>query len=708
MPATENNINDLPLDEDWVKNTFMIETDEIPAKNVMKAIYDIDSFKFTDTSLGGSLSINVPPQFTRYADPKFKSRVMERDEVSVSALSTNLGMGHYYSEAIDDNGTNVYFEFGVPKFNNILFYFMSAVDYNQAVIANSGRTPLFYTAGEIMGTAALLIAFPYVAGPLLIAKGAFNFFSKMGLFPGRFDYYYLKPTMFNYWATVNSIVNMMATNLGLLIPTFKTDVSEDVVGVPLEIKSSELDALKKLMPGLMVSGNVLNVQGMVGRAQKAYVKYRIKQLEVIKKINDILESADENTINYIANNGIDIKDMIKLDSGDFIPKDLWNELKKSMGDQPPPPYADEKEDKDENFSKELKDKPPAEVEKLFKDPKEKYKRSLRHEDEQSYLGKVFDTFKTVMNEGARYAVFRVEALGSATESFSNSTTTIGITDKVNEMGKTWRNIKFNVGNGEVPLLGNVIQAASEFLAGTLSGITLGFSNVVASFLAGANVEAPMKWDDSSFSLPSLNFRMKLISPSAHPVAQLRNIYIPLAAILAAALPRSTGPKSYTSPFLCSMFVRGYQKVSLGMITSLSITRGTSNLPYNKYMRPLAVDVDFTVTDFSQVVASPTPEGLLSPGSVVFDDESGISKYVAAITGRDLFSLTHAWDKFKINFSTFVKSYISAVQPETVGMLLGHSTGFIGDIWQSFGVNTISSTNDLIGNDSEFNKQIFGE
>jgi len=703
-----DSFNNLPLDEDWVKNTFMIETDEIPVKNVMKAIYDIDSYKFTDTSLGGSLSINVPPQFTRYADPKFKSRVLERDEVSVEALSTNLGMGHYYSEAIDDNGTNVYFEFGVPKFNNILFYFMSAVDYNQAVIANSGRTPLFYTAGKIMGTVAVVLAFPLIGSAILIVKEIANFLTKMGLFPGRFDYYYLKPTMFNYWATVNSIVSMMATNLGLLFPSLKTDVKEDVVGVPLEIKQSEIDALKKLMPGIMVSGNVLNVQGMVGRAQKAYVKYRVNQVKISEKLSTILQNADENTINFVANNGIDIKNMIKLDTGELIPKDIWKDLKEKMGEKLPPPYADPKDDKDDGLTKALKDKSPTEVEKMFKDPNTKYKRELRHEDEPTYLGKVFETFKTVMNEGARYAIFRVETLGSSTESFSNSTTTIGITDKVNDMGKTWRNIKFNVGNGEVPLLGNVIQAASDFLAGTLSGITMGFSNVVASFLAGANVEAPMKWDDSSFNLPTLNFKMKLISPSAHPVAQLRNIYIPLAAVLAAALPRSTGPKSYTSPFVCSMFVRGYQRVSLGMITSLSITRGTSNLPFNKYMRPLAVDVDFTVTDFSQVVASPTPEGLLSPGSVVFDEESGINRYIAALTGRDLFSLTHFGSKFKINLSNFVKSYISAIQPETVGMLAGDMSGIIGDIWQGFGFNTMSSTSDVIGNDAEFNKQVLGD
>lgn len=276
------------------------------------------------------------------------------------------------------------------------------------------------------------------------------------------------------------------------------------------------------------------------------------------------------------------------------------------------------------------------------------------------------------------------------------------------MGKTWRKIKFNLDGGNIPGLDTVLHALTDFAGGALSGITMGFSNVVASFLSGMHLDAPMRWDDSTFNLPSLNFKMKLVSPSAHPIAQLRGIYIPLAAILAAALPRSTGPRSYTSPFVCSMFVRGYQRVTLGMITSLSITRGTSNLPFNKYMRPLAVDVDFTVTDFSQVLASPTPSSLLSPGDVAFDDESGISRYISALCGRDLFSATHVSSKFKIKLSTFLKSYLIAASPETVGAMIGDALGS-NFLFSMFSGNTKQAAyGDAVGNDVELNKLIMGE
>jgi len=698
IPVNDN----IPDDNDWLEDSFMVKSKDIDFKKVYDNIYDIDTYKFTDTSMGGSVSINVYPQFTRYADIRFPSKLMDRNEVTVTSTSGNYGMGHYYSEAIDDNSTDVYFEFGVPNFNNILFYFLSATDYKTAVIANEGRSPLFYELGKITGSVALIMAFPYITIPLLLAKGVISFLGNMGVFPGRFDYYSVKPTMYNYWATVNSITTMMATELGLLSPMFKNSTDTTKVGIPLGLDQDDLDAMQKLLPGIVTTGNVINVHAMIGGAQKKLMLYRSRQLDQMQKLGNGSPDPKGGTDS-------DVLNALKFKAADLKPKDIFDQSSSVVSAiKADKTYQDAFTKKDKSLLDELKGLNVNNTKNFFNKSDTKYIRKLRNQDKDSYISSALNTFKAIANEGARYAIFRVEDLGSVTDSVSSSTTSVDAVDAINNMGKAWRSIKFNLDGGNVPILGSLIKGMTDFAAGNLDGITAGLSNVVGSFLSGMELDVPMRWDNTNFNLPSLNFKMKLISPSAHPIAQLRGIYIPLAALLAAALPRSTGPRSYTSPFVCSMFVRGYQRVTLGMITSLTITRGTSNLPFNKLKRPLAVDVSFTVTDFSQVLMSPTPSSLLSPGDIAFDDESGIARYISSLCGRDLFSSTHVSSKFKIKASTFLKSYVLALQPETLGALAGD---FVSSNWffESFTDNiNVGNVNDILGNSEEFNKYLMGE
>jgi len=110
------------IDSDWVSDSFMVSGDDMEEDYNFLRFTSTADIKFVDTSMGGNISINSYPQFTRYADIRSRGLYNGRDEVRVGKLAKNIGMGSYYSEAIDDNSTNVYFEFGVPGFNNILYY----------------------------------------------------------------------------------------------------------------------------------------------------------------------------------------------------------------------------------------------------------------------------------------------------------------------------------------------------------------------------------------------------------------------------------------------------------------------------------------------------------------------------------------------------------------------------------------------------------
>ena len=655
------------VDSDWVSNGFLVRSNTLDEPYKTTRFKSIVDKKFVDTSLGGNISINCYPQFTRYCDIRSKGILEGRNDTRVNDLSGNIGMGTYYGSTIDDNSTNVYFEFGVPEFNNIAFFLLNSVDYKQAVVANSGRSPFFYNAGYAFGLGALILAFPVITIGVLIAKAAFSFATNILGSPGKFDHYYLKPTMFTYWSTVNSLVTMMSTELGILSPIFNTDKADPKkVGVPLSIDNDQLSAMSKLMPGLITSGNAINVHAMVARTQVMYSKYFLNRTKDLVSISNSFIPSDEldtyqfreTTVERVTNEDL---------SGS---NDLWSKIK--------PDVSKDKAYGNKKIKKDLKD-----VTDLITTTSEDNKvttstiaddgtvvRDTRVEDESGWINNAVKTATSVFNEGARFAVFRVDHPSSTTESFSNSTTTVGVGDTVNNAGKKWRELKFNVGGGALGFAQTAVNAAVDAVVGATDGVTLGLSNVVAGFLAGASIEVPKRWDQSSANFPSMTFKMQLVSPSAHPIAQLRNIYIPLASILAGALPLSTGPKSHTSPFICNMFVRGRQRINLGMITSLSITRGTSNLPYNKQRRPLAIDVTFTVTDFYDVVAAPIAKDLLSSGNIMYDDESGISRYIQALCARDLYTTVHVFDKAKVKLSRFFQSTELAVSPESIGAWVG--------------------------------------
>jgi len=438
------------------------------------------------------------------------------------------------------------------------------------------------------------------------------------------------------------------------------------VGAPLSITSTDLAAIKKIMPGIITSQNGINIHAMITRGQKRINQHRANRLSLLSAIeNKTLTEADGEKYLYTVKD-LQVDD-VTADSDD---NNLWTRLSKNL--KKDKTYDSGTKPKD--LKDLLTDAAAATAESISKafatDDDGTYNRELREEDSKSWLDNYTETMQSVFNEGARYAVFRVDHVGSTTTSFSNTTTTVGLDEKVNNMGKTFRDMKFNLGGGEIPILSDIMRSVTDVVVGATDGLTLGFTNVVAGFIAGSTLEVNKRWDGSTASLPNHTFKMPLRSPSAHPVAQLQNLYIPLSAVLATVLPKSTGPKSYTSPFLCNAFVRGLERIDKGMVTSVTITAGSSNLPYNKARRPLAFDVTFTVTDFASVISAPTPTDLLSSGSVLYDDEGGLSRYIQTLCGRDLFSTTHVFDKAKIKFSRFLQDHDLMYTSEFLGAKTG--------------------------------------
>ena len=652
LTIAEDNEDLSYYDSEWVVNSFLVKSEDLKGTDAINRYFSPTQLSYVDTSLGGNISINVFPQFTQYADIPLPNITKNTKLPSVNELDPDIGMGRYYGEVIDANAFNVYFTFGVPEFNSMLTFILFSADYRQTVIANTGRSPIAYDIGKIWGTAAFIVGTGVVGVALLLAKSFIKYF----VAPGRFTYYSMKPTMASYWATVNSIVTMMATELGILNPVFMPKEKANLLGGPLQMDQDDMDFLHEYFPDIFRKNNYIDVFAIATKAQRRYLNEFLSNYENFKNTSKDIAKLAEDSIrikkNIYQHDDTNFESYVK--KLNLINSTLYG-YKKQKNEQ----SVSTKNDILKNVgtvtveTPQGLDIPPREI------------------DKPNVLSEYIDQFKATITEGAQYAIFRVENPGRISESFRNSTKDIELEGMLKSIGNKVKTVEFNMSGGNLlPSMKDIVGYSKDILAGTLDGLTMNLSNVISALMGDMNIEFPKRWDDSSAVFPTMTYRIKLVSPYGNPISQLQNIYIPLAAIMAGALPRSAGPSSYTSPFLCSMFLRGYQYITLGMITSLTITRGTSNLPFNKQRRPLAIDVSFTVTDFSKILSMPTQSSILSPTNIMYADDAPLNRYIAAMCGRNAFTTLNFLPRLKLKLSRFVDSAQSLIDPYHLGMRTG--------------------------------------
>ena len=659
-PRNEYNVRNDDIgvkDSDWVTNVFMLGKKDLDVvvKDVM--FWTSAEMKVVDTSLGGNYTVNNLPQFTRTADIRVMGHREDRQPVKIESVTGNHGMGRYYSEKIDDNSVKCYLSFGVPEFNGIFTYLTSAVNYQSAVVANSGRSPLAYKAGHLVGSFAFFAAFPIASLVYWVGSEIMD----LVLGPGNFEFYYLKETMPKYWSIVNSLVMMMSTELGLVMPTFNTKKSSGTIGAPLKLSKEDMAYFHMFMPEAITEKGYLNIMAVITKTQRAVNKYLKEQYSTIKTNNSISNL-----------------------------KELQTEVAKQKFKKPTP-YHKYWDDVKEKYDGPLYGKTPKKKKNTNTDTGTNTKTSGKDtkKSNQTVKGLVKEkAAKFVQNTkkwkdnfiaaetasidgGADSLILNVEYVGSSSMSVSNETGELEISGMLKGIGGKARAIRYSGAEGILGAVGDIAKYATDAAVGAIDGMTLNIPGKILTLLLGeANLALPKRWMDSSISVPTHTFKMKLVSPYGNPMSQLINIYIPLATIMAGALPLATGMSSYTSPFLCNMFVRGYQFIPMGMITSLEITKGTSNLPFNQSWKPMAVDVSFTVTDFSQVLALPVGQDLTSMANVIYDNNNPLNRYIQALCGRDFHTTTFVVPKLKMRVNRLIDNIDVMLKPETAGMEIG--------------------------------------
>lgn len=672
-PDIDTTSTDWRRNDQWIRQSFIVgmDRDETPALDeidIRNRRFSSASLKYTDSSLGGNIVINPPPQFTRYADipdPGIRSEMRDR-ELGLSMSDRPNGMGRYYSEAIDDNNQVIHLRFGVAQHNSLLQFFTGFYSSEAGMMARQARfsegviSRFLRTAGEIIGAAiAPLVIIPIA---VLMLGSAARFFLK---WPSS-KFYTLKPAMYMYWNAVTSLVNQIGTNQGVI--TYLDDKQKDsIIGQEHKFTASEYNMFSAMLGNVFTNRGVIDVYAVANRAKRMQMAY---EYDMVERFNNADSSDAEAFFGTIRN-------ITDAQTGKPVPAHPNARRNPSIE-----AYLDRFLSDADKFFKSLNNDSTIE-----KDPKTIDESKTNYGPPEGIDGYLTHLLANTA-DGSDWVSFRVDYTGATQESFSNSTTESSLAQKFNSMSSAAKDLRMNFGGAVESIPG--LKTVTDGISSVVNGITSVLHLEGLSAAAGsAFVDIPKHWESSTARLPQASYSMTLISPYGNPVSQMFNIYFPLALLLGGALPLSTGKQSHTSPFLCQLHDRGRAVTRLGIIDSLSISRGTSNLGFNNEGMPMAIKVTFTVLDLSSVVSLPIVPGFgIMPAEGLFDGDNAFSDYLMALSSMKLSDTIHripmlkkqlarkAADLASFTSSSHFAAYTASLPG--VGMLAGMMRG-VGDM-----------------------------
>lgn len=671
------------LDENWAKVAFMIGDNNFSIDVVDPAsYYDVRNrywssadAKYTDSRLGGNIGINTKPQWTRYSDIRRKGRRPDIKDVSPYNVVGPFGAGRAWGESIDDNEQRIYIRAGVPQYNSLFSFVRNAFDPGMQSIAKSGKaSPTAYNIGNTLGTISAVVAFPAVAATVFAGKAFLWLFSRP-----ISKFYTLKPTMGPYWSTVNSLANNIAVSLGLF-PKILDDTDPQKgqrLGQPYVFDTEYLKSMAEMMPdGLINENGYFDIYAIAGRAQRIANKAFMSDYEKLNR-----GTASDFTgylYKQLSGDGTHTTDVSDADGNHTFMSYIARAAKFGY-------YASQTNDSG------VERDPRAKV--YDQDNKESADPASIMADQNTAKETIGNFFDAEASDGSQFAVFCVDHTGSVGESWSTSVGESDVSSKLNGMASQVRQMSFSFADGNI--IGNAVTSAmgamTDFATGALSGFTFGLSDAVAGLIKGGYIDIPKVWQSSSFNLPTINYKMRLMSPYGNPISQMMDIYIPLSMILSLIMPRSVGKASYYSPYLVQVFDRGRQQIKLGMMQSLTVERGVSDLGFNAKGRPLAVDVSFSFVDMSSIMHMPISTGSIFEADSALDEDNILADYIAVLAGQDMYSQLYAIPKAKMRAAKWMMSTQKLYSPAFWASTLHESltVGLINDL--TLGVTGVATS-----------------
>lgn len=214
--------------------------------------------------------------------------------------------------------------------------------------------------------------------------------------------------------------------------------------------------------------------------------------------------------------------------------------------------------------------------------------------------------------------YYIESETQISESFSNDVTDSSLASTIDSISNLGKEAMFILGYSQAALNTKILEVDADSATtyqnvvdslGSLAdgnGFIGNILNNLASVATGGRLIFPKIWNDSSFSR-SYDVTIKLRSPDMDNLSIYLNIIVPFLHLLGFMLPRQIdgNPNGFFSPFLVRAIYKGFFNVDMGMITSMSVTKGDQS-QWNANGIPTAIDVNLTITDlYENISMTPT-------------------------------------------------------------------------------------------------------
>ena len=668
QPATLKNDN-------WFRSAFVVPGSLVKDLDKRHRFTSDARMKFGDTTLGGSLAINAPPQYCRYADIKVSGILAGRaasvdnpiyrdlvtsgksdSETDSRSAVGSRGYGDYYNDAIDNTGEYITLRFGVPKFNSLLGFFTNFYDPEASATARTGKgNGLLYQGGRMVGAVVGM-----ALAPGLMTIRTIGFF--LGTRVSKF--YYLESAMHNYWVAANNIANTIAVYQNIIprVGGRSGETREDIAA-----RWEQIKAYNRALPDVFREDGGIDLFHVATRYNRLALRFQ-------EKINEIALGAD--SLNGFGSDLVKFLNRAATTQAgalyDFKPKNIAERIEEYLSNQ-------------ENL--------------ITPETAEKATLTFPYNDEvksstYSWYEEIRSGMEAGINDAYEFVTFRVDSTGPTTETFSNTVGESSIAGKLNGMVSGVRSMRFDAAEFQTGV--GMVDAVTNGIKSMITGAAdaIGVSGL-AAFAGNSNIDIPQTWQSSAAQLPKMTYTMELRSWSGTPMGRFRRLWVPVSMLLAGALPLSHGKQAYGSPFICEAYSRNRISCKLGMIDSLTITRGVGNLGRNMEGDPLGVTVQFSIVDMSSIVHMPITTGIGLWGGLtqavgsggdnvyngvkeiltgeesdsrffqataaaldpsVYDDSNAFTDYMAVLGGLGLTEQIYAGQKWRLNLTRQMSNY----------------------------------------------------
>lgn len=227
-----------------------------------------------------------------------------------------------------------------------------------------------------------------------------------------------------------------------------------------------------------------------------------------------------------------------------------------------------------------------------------------------------DDFKTFFS-AKENVIFYLDSFNNVSEQFSNETTESSIASQINSVSDTANELNFllagqssalaQIASNVTDAVSSVSSALSDALGNLGGGIVGSLADTgINTLVNGGKIVFPQIWSNSSYSR-SYSLDIKLRSPDHDSLSIFLNIIKPYCKLLCLVLPKVMehedhyNVNGYMSPFLVKAFSKGKFNIDMGIISSMSVTKG-QECQWNDDGLPTQIDITIDVTDLYSSLA----------------------------------------------------------------------------------------------------------